>query len=153
VILKDGTNIRGLNTAVTLWCSAAVGAFCGSTLLPEAVGLTLFVLAGNTLPRPLVNYVNRRPIDESATEAMYTIHAVCDHEAVSDARDLLFAVLEAAHYPIREVETLSEGDDQVELGAILVPSTAEPAEPDAVVAALKRSPKIQSATWTVATTA
>jgi putative Mg2+ transporter-C (MgtC) family protein len=25
VILKDGTNIRGLNTAATLWCSAAVG--------------------------------------------------------------------------------------------------------------------------------
>jgi putative Mg2+ transporter-C (MgtC) family protein len=24
VILKDGTNIRGLNTAATLWCSAAV---------------------------------------------------------------------------------------------------------------------------------
>src|SRR5580692_861220 len=49
VILKDGTNIRGLNTAATLWCSAAVGAFCGSGLLAESVALTLFVLAGNTL--------------------------------------------------------------------------------------------------------
>jgi putative Mg2+ transporter-C (MgtC) family protein len=54
VILKDGTNIRGLNTAATLWCSAAVGAFAGSALLTEAIALTLFVLAGNTLLRPLV---------------------------------------------------------------------------------------------------
>lgn len=29
VILKDGANIRGLNTAGPLWCAAAVGAFSG----------------------------------------------------------------------------------------------------------------------------
>jgi putative Mg2+ transporter-C (MgtC) family protein len=153
VILKDGTNIRGLNTAATLWCSAAVGAFCGSGLLPDAVGLTLFVLAGNTLLRPLVNYVNRRPISESATEAMYTIHAVCSHDAISDVRDLLFSVLEAANYPIRDIETLSEGEDQVELAAVLVPNAAESSELDDVIAALRKSPAIRSATWTVGTTA
>ena len=32
VILKDGTNVRGLNTAATLWCSAAVGTFAGTGL-------------------------------------------------------------------------------------------------------------------------
>ena len=153
VILKDGTNIRGLNTAATLWCSAAVGAFCGSGLFAESVALTLFVLAGNTLLRPLVNYVNRRPIDERVTEALYTIHVVCDYEAVSDARDLLFAQLEAASYPVREIETISAGEDQIELAADLVPTTVEPAELDAVVSALKRSDIVKSATWTVATTA
>ncbi len=153
VILKDGTNIRGLNTAATLWCSAAVGAFCGGGLLVELVALTLFVLAGNTLLRPLVNYINRRPLDERVTEALYSIHVVCDHEFVSDVRDLLFAQLETANYPIREIDTLSEGDDQVELAAVLVPTTAEPAELDAVVTALKRSALIKSATWTVGTTA
>ncbi len=153
VILKDGTNIRGLNTAATLWCSAAVGAFCGSGLLAELVALTLFVLAGNTLLRPLVNYVNRRPLDERVTEALYTIHVVCDPQAVSDARDLLFARLEAAHYPIREIDTIPEGDDQVELLATLVPTTAEPGELDAVVEQLKEAAFIESATWTVGTSA
>lgn len=37
-------------------------------------------VAGNMLLRPLVNYINRRPIDERATEVIYTIHVVCDHE-------------------------------------------------------------------------
>jgi putative Mg2+ transporter-C (MgtC) family protein len=109
-------------------------------------------VAGNTLLRPLVNYVNRRPIDERVTEALYTIHAVCDHEAVSDARDLLFAKLEAANYPIREIETLSEGDDQIELAATLVPTSADPGELDAVIVSLKQSDAIRSATWTVGTT-
>jgi len=153
VILKDGTNIRGLNTAATLWCSAAVGAFSGGALFVEAIALTLFVLAGNTLLRPLVNYINRRPIDERVTEALYTVHVVASHEDVANARDLLFSALESANYPIREIETLSASDDTVELAAILVPTTAEPNELDAVITILKKASAIKSATWTVGTTA
>jgi putative Mg2+ transporter-C (MgtC) family protein len=151
VILKDGTSIRGLNTAATLWCSAAVGAFSGAGLPIEAAVLAGFVLAGNTLLRPLVNYLNRRPLDESSSEALYNVHAACDPAAVSELRDLLYVVLEAARYPIREMETESETEDQVELTATLQPITAEPAELDAVIAALKRSALVKSATWTVET--
>src|ERR1700735_4687937 len=42
VILKDGTNIRGLNTAATLWCSAAVGTLSGSGMPGEAATLAGF---------------------------------------------------------------------------------------------------------------
>jgi uncharacterized membrane protein YhiD involved in acid resistance len=31
-IMKDGGNVRGLNTAATLWCSAAVGACAGAII-------------------------------------------------------------------------------------------------------------------------
>ena len=151
VILKDGTNIRGLNTAATLWCSAAVGAFSGAGLPVEAVVLAGFVLAGNTLLRPLVNFLNRRPLDESSSEALYSVHAACAPGAVSELRDLLYVVLEAARYPIREIETESESEEQVELTATLQPITAEPEELDAVIAALKRAGLVKSATWTVET--
>ena len=153
VILKDGGSIRGLNTAATLWCSAAVGTFAGAGLPAEAVALTVFVLAGNTLLRPLVNWINRRPIDEAATEAVYRVHATCDPADVSDVRDLLDEALSKANYPIREIQTLSEGDNQMELAATLVPTTAGAEELDRVVIDLERSPLVGSATWTVGTTA
>lgn len=153
VILKDGTNIRGLNTAATLWCSAAVGTFCGSGLVIEAAMLTLAVLGANTLLRPLVNWVNRRPITADVTEALYQVHVICRPDTVSDVRDLLDEELDRASYPVRKVETLSDSEDQVELAAVLVPTTADPAELDAVVVALERSDMIMSATWTVGTTA
>ncbi len=152
VIVKDGTNIRGLNTAATLWCSGAVGAFTGTGLFAEAAALTCAVLSGNTLLRPLVNWINRRPITAAVTEAEYRVHVVCEHDAVSAVRDLLDTELELGKFPIREVETLSETDDQVELAAILVPTNAEDVELDAVVAALQRSPLVRSATWSVETT-
>jgi putative Mg2+ transporter-C (MgtC) family protein len=153
VILKDGTNIRGLNTAATLWCSAAVGTLSGSGLLTEAATLAAFILAGNTLLRPLVNWVNRRPMTSAVTEAKYNVHVTCRPEDVSEVRDLLDAILEQANYPIREFETLSETDRQVEIAAILVPTTADEAELDGVVAALEKSPLVLSATWSVEATA
>ncbi|WP_347070251.1 MgtC/SapB family protein, partial [Escherichia coli] len=44
VIMKEGMNVRGLNTAATLWCSAAVGSIAGSDMVAEAVLLTIVVL-------------------------------------------------------------------------------------------------------------
>lgn len=149
VILKEGANIRGLNTAATLWCSAAVGAFSGAALPMEAVLLAAFVLAANTLLRPLVQWVNRRPLQGEETEAQYSVHAICLLDSVPDVRDLLEAQLAAAGYPIRDVDVLSETSSGVELAATLLPTSANPGELDRVVAALERSSLVRSATWSV----
>jgi putative Mg2+ transporter-C (MgtC) family protein len=153
VILKDGTSIRGLNTAATLWCSAAVGATAGAGLAGEAAILAAFVLAGNTLLRPLVNWVNRLPLSPRATEAQYHVHAICADGHVAAVRDLIGEVLTRANYPIREVAAQTQGEDQVELIATLVPTTVEADELDAVVTELEASPLVRSTTWTVGTTA
>ncbi len=153
VILKDGASIRGLNTAATLWCSAAVGAFAGSGMPAEAAALAFFVLAGNTLLRPLVRWVDRRPVASGDSEAVYRVHAICEPEALSDVRDLLDAELSMASLPIREVEILSDIEDQVELAAVLVPIVATAEELDAVVRTLERSPLVRNATWSAQTSA
>ncbi|MGK6320913.1 MgtC/SapB family protein [Sphingomonas sp. DT-204] len=152
VIMKEGTQVRGLNTAATLWASAAVGAFAGGRQLAEAVLVAGFVLAGNTLLRPLVEFVNRRPIEPGQTEALYRVHLVCAPGQVAGARDLLFEELERLHYPIREIETLSDSEDSVELAALLVPTSANHADLDAVAEHLARHRGVMSATWTVSTT-
>lgn len=46
VIMKDGFTIHGLNSAATIWCSAAVGCLCGYGLWRQAaisVGVILFI--------------------------------------------------------------------------------------------------------------
>ncbi len=110
------------------------------------------VLAGNTFLRPLVDWVNRRPISAEVTEAEYRVLAVCRPEDVSDVRDLLDEALDGANYPVREVTTVSDSEEQVELAAILVPTTAVESELDAVVEALEASPLVRSATWSVTAT-
>ena len=152
VIMKEGVQVRGLNTAATLWASAAVGAFAGARLPAEAAAVTLAVLAGNTLLRPIVDYINRRPMDTGFTEALYQVHVICAPADVGDIRDLLGGELDRHHYPISSIETHGEGDEQIELIASLIPTTADPAELDAICQALEASPLVQDATWTVSMT-
>jgi putative Mg2+ transporter-C (MgtC) family protein len=45
-IMKEGINVRGLNTAATLWASAAVGSCAGTDMVAQSAALTLFVLDG-----------------------------------------------------------------------------------------------------------
>jgi putative Mg2+ transporter-C (MgtC) family protein len=151
VIMKEGLQVRGLNTAATLWSTAAVGACAGAGLYAEAAAVTVFVLGGNTLLRPLVNFINRQPMSPGETEALYRVHVTCAQADVSQARDLLYEELELHHYPIQDIDTLSESEDVVELAASLVPTTANPHDLDTIVVHLQRSEPIRSATWTVST--
>ena len=152
VIMKQGNNVWGLNTAATLWCSAAVGACAGADLAFEAVALTLFVLAGNTLLRPLVNAINRAPIDEAATEAIYEVRMTTAADDIDEARDLLGERLEAANYPVQDVEVDDREQGEVELIATLSGTAAVPRELDDIVTRLEANPLVRSATWNSRTT-
>jgi len=57
--LKDGFNIRGLNTAATLWCTAAVGTLAALGQIGLAAVGTGAVLVSNLLLRPLAQGVSR----------------------------------------------------------------------------------------------
>ncbi|WP_237479272.1 MgtC/SapB family protein [Lichenibacterium dinghuense] len=151
VIMREGGEVRGLNTAATLWGSAAVGAACGAHYIGQALVVTLLVLAGNTLLRPLVNAINRAPLDESTTEASYEVRAVVDNGDVMEARDLLVETLEAAHYPVRDVSVEERGPDESELVAELVPNTIDAKEIEAAIRTLEASALISQASWTSAT--
>jgi putative Mg2+ transporter-C (MgtC) family protein len=49
IIFKDGNTVRGLTTAATIWCSAAIGCLCGAGLFKEAVIGTAGILFINTV--------------------------------------------------------------------------------------------------------
>ena len=146
VIMKEGTNVRGLNTAATLWASAAVGCCAGADLLAQAAALTVFVLAGNTLLRPLVNAINRAPIDEQASEATYSVKLLVNEDAAASLRDQLVERLEAAKYPVAEIEEIERGDLQ-EIVATLVSTAVEAKELDQVVSELQQKRGVRHATW------
>jgi putative Mg2+ transporter-C (MgtC) family protein len=151
VIMKQGSNVWGLNTAATLWCSAAVGACAGADMAFEAIALTCFVLAGNTLLRPLVNAINRAPIDEGATEALYEVHVTTTFGNLDEGRELLREQLESANYPLSDVEVIEREGGGAELVATLLGTTADPRELDDIVARLDKSDLVESASWSVRT--
>ena len=54
LIIRDGLNVRGLDTAATIWCSAAVGATAGSGLYVVSAAASLVILGTNVFLRPRV---------------------------------------------------------------------------------------------------
>lgn len=44
VILRDGFTVHGLNSAATVWCSAALGSMCGYGLWRQAIIAILVIL-------------------------------------------------------------------------------------------------------------
>jgi putative Mg2+ transporter-C (MgtC) family protein len=47
VILRDGLKVQGLNTAGTIWCTAAIGGFTGLGNLVQAAGATVLLVVAN----------------------------------------------------------------------------------------------------------
>ncbi|QNK68708.1 MgtC/SapB family protein [Variovorax sp. PAMC26660] len=146
-IMKEGANITGLNTAATLWGSGAVGACAGAGLIGEAMVAALFVLASNTLLRPVVNRINRRPISEESSEATYIVRVICSRAARPDVMDQLLLLLEAANYPVRDVDQHAFGPADTEIEATLYATAVEPLELDRVIAELEALEGVQQAFW------
>jgi putative Mg2+ transporter-C (MgtC) family protein len=53
VIIRDGFNVHGINTAATLWCAAAVGTLCGFGHYWEAIFSTSVIVTTNLFLRPI----------------------------------------------------------------------------------------------------
>jgi putative Mg2+ transporter-C (MgtC) family protein len=79
VILREGFNVRGMNTAATLWCSAAVGTLAGMGFVTKAAIGTAAVLFVHLSLRPLVRIIEARTKTIVEVETGYRIRAVCDN--------------------------------------------------------------------------
>ena len=105
----------------------------------EAIALTCFVLAGNTLLRPLVNAINRAPIDQGATEAIYEVRLTTSAEYLDKNRELLREGLELANYPPQDIEVIEREQGEAELIATLMGTTADPRELDEIVSRTRKA--------------
>ena len=152
VIMREEGNVRGLNTAATLWASAAVGACAGADLILEALLGTLFVLAANTLLRTIVNNINRQPLDVISSEVTYMVYVIARRHQQKAVLALLEAELERSNYPARDLDVHAFGQDEVEIEGTLVATSVDGDELDALIARISTSTLVVQAFWSPSTT-
>src|SRR6516225_6293575 len=73
VILRDGLNVKGLNTAASLWCSGAVGTLCGAGSAGHALIGTAAVLFVHIAFRPLARWIDTRTKMATDVETYYRL--------------------------------------------------------------------------------
>jgi len=97
--------VRGLNTAATLWCSAAVGVLAGSGYRLQAAIASGFVIFVNLLLRPIVSFINRQPLSSSELEVGYLVAVVCRGADEAHIRALLLQELAGSGLAFRRLES------------------------------------------------
>ena len=125
-IMKDGASVRGLNTAATLWCSAAVGACAGSGQLLNALLVAVLMLSVNSLLRPLGRYIDRRSLAKVEAHTMYRIRVVCKTELLISAEFLLTRAIAKRALALHELRSEAvENTDTTLLQAVVEASTKD----------------------------
>jgi putative Mg2+ transporter-C (MgtC) family protein len=150
VIMRDGLNVRGLNTAATLWCSAAVGALAGAGMFAVAVAGTVLVVVVNVALRAVGRVVDRRPDTGDEHPTTYTFIAVTrdDHEA--HVRALLVQALTRTEFRVRSIgSTNTDADGHVEVRAELVGDQRDDQQMESAVSRLSLEPAVTSIRWAV----
>ncbi|MBK4733767.1 MgtC/SapB family protein [Noviherbaspirillum pedocola] len=147
VIMREEGNVRGINTAATLWCSAAIGACAGADLILEAALGALFVLCANTLLRPVVDAINRKPLDATAVEMSSVVHVVTSRERGKTVLAMLDTELAQSDYPISDLVMRSFSSDEVEIRATLPSTSVDAALLDRLIDRLLASPDVRQAFW------
>ena len=89
VILREGFTVRGMNTAATLWCSAAVGTLAGAGFATHALVGTVAVLGVHIGLRPVADWIDSRRKTSPDVEVSYRFRVVCDQKDETLIRTIL----------------------------------------------------------------
>ncbi len=148
VIWKEGVNVSGLNTAATLWCSSAVGLLAGTGhwgLSFVAAGLVVGV---NLILRPLVQLVNRQPLESAEVETSYIVTVTCQGTEEANIRALLVQGFGVSDLHLRELESTDiEGSDRVAVMATLTSEKRREIALEYIVGRLSLEPSVTAARW------
>jgi putative Mg2+ transporter-C (MgtC) family protein len=151
VIMRDGFNVQGLNTAATLWCSAMVGTFAGGGYLAASGIAAGFVVLTNMVLRPLVRMINRQSSPAaSEVETHYTVSVTCRAAEEAHIRSLLLHSLSGAGLGLRRIDS----EDVAETIKVIVTAQAVSPAPkhaalEQIVGRLSLEPYVSAARWLV----
>lgn len=151
VIFKEGLNVRGLNTAATLWCSAAVGVLCGIGMIAHAALMAGMVVAVNVVLRPIIALVHRQAPEatpEPDEPRGYRISAVCLGTEEARVRTLLLQGLKTEGLHLRGLDSHNvEDSERVEIVAELRADGDASVALEQVLGRLSLDPAVTAARW------
>ena len=149
VILRDGLNITGLNTAATLWCSAAIGTLAGYGMYGSAITGAIGVIASNVCLRPIGKALNRGKgtVDADITY-LFRIIGRADQE--SHMRALLLHSIGGQPLLLKSLKSADiEPTSKVEVHAVLTSTGRQNLLLEQIVSRLSLEPGVTGVSWEI----
>jgi putative Mg2+ transporter-C (MgtC) family protein len=153
VIMKQGMSVTGLNTAATLWATAAVGALAGAWMWREATAGAAIILTANWFLQPLAGRMDRAHKESSrdVTPADYLLEVVCGRQVEAEVKALVAQVMPRPAFQLRAVRTRpAHAAEQVELQAEFETAARHDHVAEDAVLVLSQQPGVTSVRWSIA---
>jgi putative Mg2+ transporter-C (MgtC) family protein len=152
LIMREGLNVRGLNTAATLWCSAAIGVLTGLGYLRESVIGAGVILAANVLLRRLAQLINKQDLQTATDiEQVYRLSIVCRTDDEVHVRTLMLHMLNGM--PQLLIQSLHSEDlplaGQLEVRADLIATPNNHLQLEQIVSRISLEKGVSAARWSV----
>ncbi|MCD7438940.1 MgtC/SapB family protein [Streptomyces lincolnensis] len=147
VIMRDGLNVSGINTAATLWCSAAVGSLAGAGLTGYALTGAAAIVAVNTAVRGLAQRLDRQPGSGDEVPTPYHVEAVVAARDEAHVRTLLVQSLSGSDSRLHAVTSTGQGESRVRIRAEITSDGADSTPVESAVARISMEPAVVSAAW------
>ena len=149
VILRNGLSITGLNTAATLWCSAAIGTLAGYGMYGSAITGAVAVIAANIVLRPIGKALNRgNGTSDAEITYLFRISARVDQEA--HLRALLLQSLSGQALFLKSLKSDDvEHTDKVEVLATLTSTGRQNLVLEQIVSRLSLEPGVSGVSWEI----
>jgi putative Mg2+ transporter-C (MgtC) family protein len=150
VILKDGFSIRGLNTAATLWCTAAIGMLAGLGYAWLCAIGTLTILGANLLLRPLAQRINSTPIQAPEEVVLYRFECICRATDERQVRALLMQNIRRTPLGLYRLQSEDqEGTNRVMVRAHLKATGRHEERLEQIVTRLSLEPGVTTIRWEI----
>ncbi len=146
IIFRDGFNVHGLNTAATLWCSAAVGLVAGIGAWDYALLLTVLVVFVNLGLRPLVKFLKRHTKAGVPISRSFCVELTCSLAEEAAMRALILRHLPVNGLHLAEISA-HPGDGVVTLSAVVNGDGIGDTVIEQAIAPLAAQPGIQRLRW------
>jgi putative Mg2+ transporter-C (MgtC) family protein len=147
VILREGFNVHGLNTAATLWCSAAVGVLAASGHVVFTLIATGTIVGIHLLGRPLGRLIDRGNVEEEDDDQPYQLQVICRPKSQKVVRAQIVQHTGGGDFVLRGIHTGRTGEDTVALTAYLLSDRHAPVLLEQLVADLSLHEGVQAVHW------
>ena len=148
VIFREGLSVRGLNTAATIWATAAVGTLAGFGFFPQAAAGAAAILVANVFLRPVARSINRQPFDGTEVVTTYEIRAVCRNDVEEHVRQAVVSSVRGGGMLLHAVYSEDiEGTTRVDVIADVAVTGHADARLERVLAKLGVEPGVCAVSW------
>lgn len=153
VILSDGTKVKGINTAATVWASAAVGILCCIDKIWFAVAVALAILITHLVLHPVTEYIDKKQRydkkkSQKAEETFYRISIICDEDHAPEIKEkLIKKIRETENVLLRKLQTGGQTDGNVKVKADISTKVKDNELVESLIVYLGTNNDIISAGW------